>query len=191
MVYFIPVKINISQYSNSVRGYKIIIVAHRLHIREIHGKSLLCGQLHNYSSVHIWMAVFLEHLANTSFMDGLNPGLDCAFFWFSFPKYVLVYFDPPSFLLFVPTAHILHSTPSLLISGLTQHDSATPYIHGHTYLYHINIIIHSLLHTSSTPAGRPAAPDPSRWAQLLCLTGGAGISQPAKKNGRCVERREE
>ncbi len=44
----------------------------------------------------------------------------------------------------------------------------TSYTHRHTYLRHININIHSLLHTSSTPSGRPAAPDPSRQAQWHC-----------------------
>jgi hypothetical protein len=36
-----------------------------------------------------------------------------------FPKYILVYSGPPSMLLFVPTAHVSHSTLSLLIGGLT------------------------------------------------------------------------
>ncbi len=36
-----------------------------------------------------------------------------------FPKYTFVYSGSPSILLFVPTAHISHSTPSLLIGGLT------------------------------------------------------------------------
>ncbi len=36
----------------------------------------------------------------------------------------------------------------------------------HMYLHHINTTIYSLLHTSSTPSGRPAAPDPSRRAQV-------------------------
>jgi hypothetical protein len=51
--------------------------------------------------------------------QGLDPGVDCASCWFSFPKYILVYSGPCSFLLFVPTAHISHSTPSLPIGGLT------------------------------------------------------------------------
>jgi hypothetical protein len=44
--------------------------------------------------------------------------------------------------------------------------SATSYTHGHTYLHHIDITIHSLLYTSSTPSGRLAAPNPSRRAQF-------------------------
>jgi hypothetical protein len=36
-----------------------------------------------------------------------------------FPKYILVYSGPTSILLFVPMVHVSHSTPSLLIDGLT------------------------------------------------------------------------
>jgi hypothetical protein len=47
------------------------------------------------------------------------------------------------------------------ISVQVNNTSALHHIHTDT---HINITIHSLLQTSSTPSGRPTAPNPSRWA---------------------------
>jgi hypothetical protein len=49
---------------------------------------------------------------------GLCPGIDCASCWVSFPKYIFVYSGPPFILLFAPTAHVSHLTPSLLIGSL-------------------------------------------------------------------------
>jgi hypothetical protein len=68
------VKKNNSQYctGNSIQGYKIIIVTCEQHIEKIHGKFLSYGQSHKYGSVHTWTAVFLEHLANTSFMASIK-----------------------------------------------------------------------------------------------------------------------
>jgi hypothetical protein len=99
---------------------------------------------------------------------GLDPGLDWASCWSSFPCVFLVCPGPSSILLFALTDRVAHLTPSLLPRRLltnvqvnnitTLHDT-----HGHTYIHHIGITILLLFYTSSTLLGRPAGPDPSVW----------------------------
>ncbi len=99
---------------------------------------------------------------------GLVLGLDWTSCQFSSTCIFLVCLGPPSILLFVPTLHVSGVHPPLptgqLNTSTQLNNMARLHLiyNGHTYLrvHHINVTIHSLLHTSSTLLGRPAGPDP-------------------------------
>ncbi len=97
---------------------------------------------------------------------GLVLGSDWTSCQPSFACIILVSLGPFSILLFVPSFHVSHAHPPLSIGQLNTsiqvNNMAMLHLiyNSHTYLHHIHITIHSLLHTSSTLLGRPAGPDP-------------------------------
>ncbi len=119
-----------------------------------------CGTIY---LVHIWTAIFLEHLANTSFMASIQDWTETLVA--TFMSSLLVYFGPPSILLSVPTDHVSCSPfpASWQLNTNVQVNNMAALHHiytgTHIYLHHIYITIHALLHTTSTPLGRPAGSD--------------------------------
>jgi hypothetical protein len=95
------------------------------------------GNFHHSGKTYGYDFVLLERPSSwsTLVLHGLDPGLDWASCWLSFPSIFLVWSGPPSILLFVPTDQVLHSTPSLLTGQLptsvqvnnmaAQHDTYT------------------------------------------------------------------
>jgi hypothetical protein len=113
-------------------------------------------------TVHTWAAIFLEHLANlfvrVSSWEPTEP-LAGSLLHVSL---LFVFAHPVSCCL----SHLFMFHTCTLPC---QSDSyATSHIQQSycTYLPHIHITIHSLLHTFSTLLGRPAGPNPSCQEQL-------------------------
>jgi hypothetical protein len=85
-------------------------------------------------------------------LHGLVPGLDWASCWFSFSSIFLVCSGPPSILLFVPTAHVSHSTPSLLtgrlITSVQENNMAALHnTYKDTHIYITSILLFILFFT--------------------------------------------
>ncbi len=104
---------------------------------------------------------------------GLNPRVELQLLLLCLMSILLVCLGPPSILLFAPMTQI--SCSPFLTSRTASHGytskqlaHATSCVHIHTYLHHIHITVHFLLHTYSTFFGRPAGSDSSRLTQKYC-----------------------
>ncbi len=132
--------------------------------------NFLLAQLCNHK-LFTYLNSYLLEAPHEYVRHGLVPGLDWTPCWLSSTCIFLDCPGPPSILLFVPTIHVSHMYPPLPEAQLntSAHGYATSYIHHHTYLHHTYITIHSFLHTSSTPLGSLAGPDPSCLAHVYCV----------------------
>ncbi len=93
-----------------------------------------------------------------------------------FHKYSSCLFWPTQYLAVCPNGSCFTLNPPLpagqLNTSVQVNNMATLhhiYAHNHTYLHHTYITIHFLLHTSSTPLGRPAGPDSSCLSQCISV----------------------
>jgi hypothetical protein len=71
MVYFNLQKININQHCNSTHGYGIIRITGNI-LQELMAISIIWAKTYSYDFVDTLTAIFLEHLANMSFMTSIQ-----------------------------------------------------------------------------------------------------------------------
>jgi hypothetical protein len=131
---------------------------------------LSVAHLYNHNNVRTWTAIFLEHLANTSFMASIQVWTETLAALLQEYSSCLFLAHPVSCcLLQRPMFHTHPSLPAGELSTNVQVNNMAAlhriYTDTHAYLHHIYITIHALLHTSSTLLGRPVGSDPSRLSQ--------------------------
>ncbi len=123
-------------------------------------------RLHHHT-LYTYLSGYLHGATREYVRHGLVLGSDRTSCQLSSTCIILVCLGPPSILLFVPPLHVSHMHPPLPIGQLNTsiqvNNMAMLHLiyNSQTYLHHIHITIHSLLHTSSTLLGRPDGPDPS------------------------------
>jgi hypothetical protein len=122
-------------------------------------------RLHHHI-LYTYLSGYLHGAPREYVRHGLVLGSDRTSCQLSSTCIILVCLGPPSILLFVQPLHVSHMHPPLPIGQLNTsvqvNNMALLHLiyNSQTYLHHIHITIHSLLHTS-TLLGRPAGLDPS------------------------------